>query len=393
MATQLLEKISSGPFGGEGPFGGPYKVGEKLNLIVIFPLLLLALFSIFFGFVFSDLFVGMGSDFFQNSIFMHPKNISLIEAEFALSSVAAPSVASYEVGVNFVAAEGAYFNNYLNDVVVASQAQGAVGGHFYVVQHYNILIKQLPAILSLTGALSAFILYHYPLRSTLSAALRRSRSRTRILLLLLRSSSSRSKSSSFSSFPLLQQLLRILLLRSSRSILRSWSRSCREGFTPNDLYAPNVPPLGGGGGLFLINLTDNKLGRNIYAFLNGKYYFDVIYNHFIIISGLKLGYNISKEIDRGAIEFLGPYGLSNYFYNAGKNLAKLDTGVITTYSLYITIALISLLFIIFSPALAMASNNPANPQSLEEIRLFIIYITSALIVLSPLRSATGPSLF
>jgi NADH-ubiquinone oxidoreductase chain 5 len=45
----------------------------KLNLIVIIPLLLLALFSIFFGFVFSDLFVGMGSDFFQNSIFMHPK--------------------------------------------------------------------------------------------------------------------------------------------------------------------------------------------------------------------------------------------------------------------------------------------------------------------------------
>ncbi len=69
--------------------------------------------------------------------------------------------------------------------------------------------------------------------------------------------------------------------------------------------------------------------------------------------------------------------LSNYFYNAGKNLAKLDTGVITTYSLYITIALISLLFILFSPALI------GNSQSLEEIRLFIIYITSALIILSP----------
>jgi NADH-ubiquinone oxidoreductase chain 5 len=136
-------------------------------------------------------------------------------------------------------------------------------------------------------------------------------------------------------------------------------------------------------GLILINLTNNKIGRNIYAFLNGKYYFDVIYNHFFIQSGLNLGYNISKEIDRGAIELLGPYGYSNYFYNAGKNLAKLDTGVITTYSLYITIALISLLFILFSPALALASNYLPNPQSLEEIRLFIIYITSALIVLSP----------
>ena len=233
--------------------------GEKLNLIVIFPLLLLALFSIFFGFIFSDLFVGMGSDFFQNSIFMHPKNIYLIEAEFSLSCLDS-----------------------------STDSEGFLRSN-------NNFIKLLPAILSFTGAFTAIILYHLPF------------------------------------------------------------------------------------GLFLINFlsTNNKIVRNIYAFLNGKYYFDVIYNHFIIQSGLKLGYNISKEIDRGAIEFLGPYGLSNYFYKAGKNLANLDTGVITTYSLYITIALISLLFILFSPALN------GNPQSLEEIRLFIIYITSALIVFSP----------
>jgi NADH-ubiquinone oxidoreductase chain 5 len=244
-----------------------FACGEKLNLIVIFPLLLLALFSIFFGFVFSDLFVGMGSDFFQNSIFMHPKNISLIEAEFALPSV-----------------------------------RGLGTSPTLRQESYSIFIKLLPAILSFIGAFSAIILLNLPF------------------------------------------------------------------------------------GLNLINLTNNKIGRNIYAFLNGKYYFDVIYNHFIIQSGLKLGYNISKEIDRGAIELLGPYGLSNYFYNAGKNLAKLDTGVITTYSLYITIALISLLFILFSPALALAASfEPGvnNPQSLEEIRLFIIYITSALIVLKP----------
>jgi NADH-ubiquinone oxidoreductase chain 5 len=255
-------------------------IGEKLNLIVIFPLLLLALFSIFFGFVFSDLFVGMGSDFFQNSIFMHPKNISLIEAEFSLSC-----------------SEGATSPLDLppSEAHVLPASFGGEPAH-----EGNVFIKLLPAILSFTGAFSAIILYHIPF------------------------------------------------------------------------------------GLILINLTNYKIGRNIYAFLNGKYYFDVIYNHFIIQSGLKLGYNISKEIDRGAIELLGPYGLSNYFNNAGKNLAKLDTGVITTYSLYITIALISLLFLLFYPALSLASNYPADSQSLEEIRLFIIYITSALIVLSPL---------
>jgi NADH-ubiquinone oxidoreductase chain 5 len=266
---------------------------EKLNFIVILPLLLLALFSIFFGFIFSDLFVGMGSDFFQNSIFMHPKNISLIEAEFSLfPPLMGPALAgSYSFpGVPWGEAPGSL------------SLAPLMGQSYSYGWNYNIFIKLLPAILSLTGAFSAIILYHLPF------------------------------------------------------------------------------------GLILINLTNNKIGRNIYAFLNGKYYFDVIYNHFFIQSGLKLGYNISKEIDRGAIELLGPYGLSNYFYNAGKNLAKLDTGVITTYSLYITIALISLLFILFYPALALATNNLpllTNPQSLEEIRLFIIYITSALIVLSP----------
>src|SRR5882757_1661993 len=105
--------------------GGDSKkfLAEKLNLIVIFPLLLLALFSIFFGFVFSDLFVGIGSDFFKNSIFMHPKNISLIEAEFALS-----------------------FDGPLMGPVKAGYGETSLS------QVNNIFIKLLPAILSFTGA-------------------------------------------------------------------------------------------------------------------------------------------------------------------------------------------------------------------------------------------------
>jgi len=378
---------------------GGVKEGDKLNLIVNFPLLFLALFSIFFGFVFSDLFVGMGSDFFKNSIFIHPKNISLIEAEFALqSSLSTPlpqlsQLPSWE-----------------------SYSSGERGGG------YNILFKLLPAILSITGALSAIILYHLP------------------FLFLINCPASQKE------------------LDSTHSCVPSYSKAvpAGRGVAAQAVFAEGGAPhtvgsIGGAGSvggvgitatqppankgevvvsqLPLMASTYNKIGRNIYAFLNGKYYFDIIYNHFIFQSGLKLGYNISKEIDRGAIELLGPYGLSNYFYNAGKNLAKLDTGVITTYSLYITIALISLLFILFSPAeqLALATNYlqspsaPSNPlclsssplslptallggtngavgsegganevtypQSLEEIRLFIIYITSALIVITEKPSA------
>jgi len=47
-----------------------YLNSHESNLAVIIPLFVLTLFSIFFGYVFSDLFVGMGSDFFGNSIFI-----------------------------------------------------------------------------------------------------------------------------------------------------------------------------------------------------------------------------------------------------------------------------------------------------------------------------------
>src|SRR6201990_3313175 len=85
-----------------------YLNSHESKLAVIIPLLLLALFSIFFGFIFSDLFVGMGSDFFDNSLFVLPNNVNLIEAEFSL----------------------------------------------------NIIIKLLPFILSLLGAFLAIILYN-----------------------------------------------------------------------------------------------------------------------------------------------------------------------------------------------------------------------------------------
>ena len=153
-----------------------YLNSHESNYFVIIPLLVLALFSIFFGYLFSDLFVGVGSDFFANSLFIHPNNISIIEAEFSL----------------------------------------------------NPIIKLLPAILSFTGAMSAIFMYH---------------------------------------------------------------------------RNPNI----------INNLTLNSFGKKIYGFLNGKYYFDVIYNHFIVEQGLQLGYKISKEIDRGAIELLGPYGLQKAF--------------------------------------------------------------------------------
>jgi NADH-ubiquinone oxidoreductase chain 5 len=188
-----------------------YLNSHEANLAVIVPLFVLALFSIFFGFVFSDLFIGLGSDFFGNSLYIHPSNISIVEAEFSLP----------------------------------------------------IYIKLLPAIVSLLGATLALVLYH-------------------------------------------------------------------------------------NNSEFIINLSSNELGKKVYTFLNGKYLFDVIYNNYIISKGLNLGYGISKLLDRGVIELVGPYGISSVLIDLGKTISKLDTGLITTYALYMTLGALGLVFIVFS---------------------------------------------
>ncbi len=191
-----------------------YLNSHEANLAVIFPLLILSLFSIFFGYLLSDLFVGIGSNFFGNSLFVHPNNISIIEAEFSIF----------------------------------------------------IWIKLLPAIFSISGAVLAIFIYN---------------------------------------------------------------------------KSPNL----------IINLTQTSLGKKIYTFLNNKFFFDVIYNHYFISYGLKISYATSKILDRGVIELIGPYGLSITLINLGKNIAKLDTGIITTYGLYIILGLIILNFIVFSKIL------------------------------------------
>ena len=185
---------------------------HEADIFVIIPLFVLSLFSIFFGYIASDLYVGLGSDFMAASVFQHPSNITLVEAEFSLP----------------------------------------------------LFIKLLPAILTIVGAVSAVLLYHF--------------------------------------FP-----------------------------------------------MFLVQLTDNKLGRNIYTFLNGKYLIDIIYNNYIIRAGLQTGYNISKFLDRGVIELIGPYGLSSILSKTGDNISKLDTGIITSYALYMVLGLITILFILFAP--------------------------------------------
>jgi NADH-ubiquinone oxidoreductase chain 5 len=75
-------------------------------------------------------------------------------------------------------------------------------------------------------------------------------------------------------------------------------------------------------------------------------------------------------------------------YNIGKDISKLDTGIITTYALYFTIALLFFIFLIFSPVIFnLFSYDPNFNNSLigeEEIniilRLVLILIFSVFFI-------------
>lgn len=141
---------------------------------------------------------------------------------------------------------------------------------------------------------------------------------------------------------------------------------------------------------FLIQLTNNPLGQKLYRFFNGKYFVDVIYNHYIINGGLQLGYTISKVLDRGIIELVGPHGLATGLSSGSKDIAKLDTGNLTSYALYLAVVLVSLLLVLISPALFN--------ESFIDVRLILVimvgivslgYITYNENTNTPLFSSNG----
>jgi NADH-ubiquinone oxidoreductase chain 5 len=194
-----------------------YKQAHEGDIFISLPLIILAVFSIFFGYITKDIFLGLGSDFFiDNSLFIHPSHEILLDTEFAVP----------------------------------------------------VLFKLLPLILTIISTIISIVLSEY-----------------------------------FSKF--------------------------------------------------LIYFKFSKLGYNIYSFFNLRFLIELFYNKYITDFFLKKGGQIVKNIDKGFVEILGPFGLEKIFILFSKNITNLDTGVITSYALYI---LIGLIFYMFIPYLSIIDN-------------------------------------
>ena len=57
---------------------------------------------------------------------------------------------------------------------------------------------------------------------------------------------------------------------------------------------------------------------------------------------------ISKFLDKGSIELIGPYGFEVGLISLSKSLTVLSTGLVTTYALYILIGFIIFVIVNFS---------------------------------------------
>lgn len=104
----------------------------------------------------------------------------------------------------------------------------------------------------------------------------------------------------------------------------------------------------------LVYFKFSSFGYNLFSFFNQRFLIELFYNKYFTGLILKLGGQTSKVIDKGSVELLGPFGLEKGLLNLSKNIANLDTGVITSYALYI---LVGLIFYILIPSLSLTDNS------------------------------------
>jgi NADH-ubiquinone oxidoreductase chain 5 len=181
-----------------------YKHAHEGDIFMSLPLMILAVFSIFFGYVTKDIFIGLGSGFFaDNALFIHPSHEIMLDTEFAVPT----------------------------------------------------FFKLLPLFFTISLSIVAILLSE---------------------------------------------------------------------------FFPSV----------LMHFKFTRLGYNIFSFFNQRFFVEMFYNKYVANLVLNLGGQTTKVIDKGSVELLGPYGLETGLLALSKSISRLDTGVVTSYALYILIGLI-----------------------------------------------------
>jgi NADH-ubiquinone oxidoreductase chain 5 len=114
----------------------------------------------------------------------------------------------------------------------------------------------------------------------------------------------------------------------------------------------------------IITFKYSRLGYNIFSLFNQRFFIELFYNRYISNLILKLGGQTTKVLDKGSVEYIGPYGLEVSLLYLSNTISKLDSGVITSYALYILSGLIFYTFV---------WNSIDIPQYITIILLFSLF--------------------
>nr|YP_009674812.1 NADH dehydrogenase subunit 5 [Fossombronia foveolata]QDE12797.1 NADH dehydrogenase subunit 5 [Fossombronia foveolata] len=80
-------------------------------------------------------------------------------------------------------------------------------------------------------------------------------------------------------------------------------------------------------------LKTSTFGNRLYCFFNKRWFFDKVFNDFLARSFLRFGYEVSfKALDKGAIEILGPYGISYTIREMAQRISKIQSGFVYHYA-------------------------------------------------------------
>lgn len=97
---------------------------------------------------------------------------------------------------------------------------------------------------------------------------------------------------------------------------------------------------------YLNNLINNNLFRNIYLFLNKKWFMDKLYSEVIYQKILFISYNpLYAVFDKGIFNILGPRVLTDLLEKLSKNTAEIQTGFFYHYALIFLVSLTILIIL------------------------------------------------
>lgn len=98
----------------------------------------------------------------------------------------------------------------------------------------------------------------------------------------------------------------------------------------------------------------SKSLRNLYTFLNRRWFFDKVYNHWLGETLLLFGYHTSwKRLDKGCFEILGPFGVGKSFPLWSQQLGGLQSGMVYHYAVMILLGVTAAIALLFARDLTL----------------------------------------